>query len=132
MYHLGVGCWLLGEDLKIDGSDFPRWCLHLRNVFLHNYLLFMIEKPLAKEPGWYASVQDRDEYHETCEIATEVKTLMATSMEPRLKVFFQHRDPYLMFRALKHLFAPKVRALKYGFLNEFVNTKMEENMNIDS
>jgi hypothetical protein len=37
-----------------------------------------------------------------------------------------------MFRALKHLFAPKVRALKYGCLNEFFNTKMEENTNIDS
>jgi hypothetical protein len=37
-----------------------------------------------------------------------------------------------MFRAIKSLFAPKVRALKYDCLNEFFNTKMEENMNIDS
>jgi hypothetical protein len=77
MYHLGVGCWLLGEDLKIDGSNFPGWCLHLRNVLLHNDLLFMIEEPLAKEFGWHATAQDRDEYRETREIATKVKTLMA-------------------------------------------------------
>jgi formate dehydrogenase assembly factor FdhD len=37
-----------------------------------------------------------------------------------------------MFRALKSLFAPKVRVLKYDCLNEFFNTKMEENTNIDS
>jgi hypothetical protein len=104
----------------------------LRNILLHNDLLFMIEEPLAKEPRWHATAQDRDEYHKTREIATEVKTLMATSMEPRLRVLFQHRDPYSMFRALKHLFAPKVRALKYDCLNEFFNTKMEENASIDS
>jgi hypothetical protein len=43
MYHLGVNCYLLGEDLRIDGSNFPGWCLHLRNILLHNDLLFMIE-----------------------------------------------------------------------------------------
>jgi hypothetical protein len=37
-----------------------------------------------------------------------------------------------MFRALKSLFAPKVRALKYDCLNDFFNTKMEGNTNIDS
>jgi hypothetical protein len=37
-----------------------------------------------------------------------------------------------MFRALKSLFAPKVRVMKYDCLNDFFNTKMEENMNIDS
>jgi hypothetical protein len=61
----------------------------------------MIEEPLANEPEWHATAQDRDEYRETHEIAIEVKTLMATSMEPRLRVIFHHRDPYSMFRALK-------------------------------
>jgi hypothetical protein len=37
-----------------------------------------------------------------------------------------------MFRALNSLFAPQVRALKYDYLNEFFNTKMEENTNVDS
>jgi hypothetical protein len=37
-----------------------------------------------------------------------------------------------MFRALKSLFAPKVRVLKYDCLNKFFNTKMEENTNVDS
>jgi hypothetical protein len=88
MYHLGVGCWLLGGDLKLDGSNFPGWCLRLRNVLLHNNLLFMIEEPLAKEPGWHATAQDCDEYRETREIAIKVKTLMGTSMEPCLRVLF--------------------------------------------
>jgi hypothetical protein len=88
MNHLGVGRWLLGEDLKTDGSNFPTWCLRLRNILLHNDLLFMIEEPLDKEPGWYATAQDRDEYRETREIAIEVKTLMASSMEPRIRVLF--------------------------------------------
>jgi hypothetical protein len=60
-------------------------------------------------------------------IAIEVKTLMDTSVEPHLRVLFHHRDPYSMFRALKSLIAPKVRALKYDCLNEFFNTKMEGN-----
>jgi DNA modification methylase len=94
-------------------------------------LLFMIEEPLAKEHGWYATPRDRDEYRKTREIATEVKTLMATSIEPCQRVLFQHRDLYSMLRALKSLFTPKVRALKYDCLNEFFNTKMEENTNID-
>jgi hypothetical protein len=85
--------------------------LHLRNVLLHNDLLFMIEEPLAKEPRWHATAQDRNEYREIREIAIQVKTLMATSMEPRLRVLFQHHDPYSMFRALKSLFVPKVRVL---------------------
>jgi hypothetical protein len=105
--------------------------LHLRNILLYNDLLFMIEEPLAKEPGWHATAQDREEYRKTHEIATEVQTLMATSMEPRLKMLFQHRDPYLMLRALKSHLAPKVRALKYDCLGEFFSTKMEENVNID-
>jgi hypothetical protein len=132
MYHLGIGCWLLGEDLKLDGSNFPGWCLRLKNVLMHNDLLFMIEEPLAKELGWHATAQDRDEYRKIREIGVEVKTLMATSMEPHLRVLFQHRDLYSMFRALKSLFAPKVRALKYDCLNEFFNIKMEENTNVDS
>jgi hypothetical protein len=37
-----------------------------------------------------------------------------------------------MLKALKSLFAPKVRTLKYDCLNEFFNSKMEENTNIDS
>jgi hypothetical protein len=37
-----------------------------------------------------------------------------------------------MFKALKSLFASKFRVLKYDCLNEFFNTKMEENMNVDS
>jgi hypothetical protein len=37
-----------------------------------------------------------------------------------------------MCRALTSLFAPKVRAIKYDCLNEFFNTIMEENMNVDS
>jgi hypothetical protein len=56
---------------------------------------------------------------------------MATFMEPRLRVLFQHHDPYSMLRALKSHFAPKVRALKYNCLGEFFCTKMEENANID-
>jgi hypothetical protein len=39
MYHLGVGCYLLGDDLRLDGSNFPRWHLCLRNVLPHNDLL---------------------------------------------------------------------------------------------
>jgi hypothetical protein len=46
VFHLGVGCYLLGEDLRIDGSNFPGWCLHLRNVLLHNDLPFIIKEPL--------------------------------------------------------------------------------------
>jgi hypothetical protein len=132
MYHLGVGCYLLGEDLRLDGSNFLGWCLHLRNVLLHNDMLFMIEEPLDKAPSLNATAQDCEEYHETHEIATEVQTLMATSMEPHLRVLFQHRDLYLKLRALKSLFAPKVRALKYDCLSKFFSTKMEENANIDS
>jgi hypothetical protein len=56
---------------------------------------------------------------------------MATFMEPRLRVLFQHHDPYSMLRALKSHFAPKVRVLKYDCLGEFFSTKMEENANID-
>jgi hypothetical protein len=82
----------------------------------------MIREPLAKEPGWNATAQDREEYHETREIAIEVQTLMSTSMEPCLRVLFQHRDPYSMLKALKSLFAPNVRAQKYGCMNEFFNT----------
>jgi hypothetical protein len=37
-----------------------------------------------------------------------------------------------MLKALKRLFAPKVKAQKYGCMNEFFNTKMEENTCIDS
>jgi hypothetical protein len=88
MYHLGVGCYLLGEDLRIDGSNFPRWFVHLRNVLLHNDLLFMIEEPLEKAPRWNAAAQDHKKYHETREIATDVQTLMATSIEPCLRVLF--------------------------------------------
>jgi hypothetical protein len=131
MYHLGVGCYFLGEDLRIDGLNFPGWFLHLRNVLLHNDLLFMIEEPLEKAPGWNAAAQDREKCHETREIATNVQTLMATSIEPRLRVLFQHRDPYSMLRVLKSHFAPKVRALKYDCLGEVFCTKMEENANID-
>jgi hypothetical protein len=35
-------------------------------------------------------------------------------------------------RTIKSLFAPKVRVLKYDCLNEFFNTKMEENTYVDS
>jgi hypothetical protein len=52
-------------------------------------------------------------------------------MEPRLRVLFQHCDPYLMLKALKSLFAPKVRAQKYGCMYEFFNTNMEKNTSID-
>jgi hypothetical protein len=62
--------------------------LRLRNVLLHNDLLFMITEPLAKAPGWNATAQDHEEYRETHEIAVEVQTLMPTSMEPRLRVLF--------------------------------------------
>jgi hypothetical protein len=72
MYHLGVGCYLLGGDLRLDGSNFPGWHLCLRNILLHNDLFFMIREPLAKEPGWNANAHDREEYHETREIAIEV------------------------------------------------------------
>jgi hypothetical protein len=37
-----------------------------------------------------------------------------------------------MLKALKSLFSPQVRAQKYDYLNEFFNTKMEENTCIDS
>jgi hypothetical protein len=91
----------------------------------------MIEEPLEKAPGWNNVAHDREKYHKTHEIATEVQTLMATSMEPCLRVRFQHCDPYFMLRTLKSHFAPKVRALKYDCLGEFFSTKMENNANID-
>jgi hypothetical protein len=105
--------------------------LHLRNILVHNNLLFIIEEPLAKAHGWNVTTQDRDEYREIREIAVEVQTLMSISMEPRLRVLFRHRDLYSMLKALKSIFAPKVRAQKYDCMNEFFNTKMEENTNID-
>jgi hypothetical protein len=37
-----------------------------------------------------------------------------------------------MLKALKSLFAPKVRAQKYDYMKEFSNTKMEENTCNDS
>jgi hypothetical protein len=88
MYHLGVGCCLLEDDLRLDGSNFLVWYLRLRNVVLHSDLLFMIHEPLAEAPGPNATTQDRKEYCETREIAIEVQTLMSTSMEPRLRVLF--------------------------------------------
>jgi hypothetical protein len=57
---------------------------------------------------------------------------MSTSMEPRLRVLFQHQDLYSMVNALKSLFAPRVRAQKFECLGEFFSTKMEENTCIDS
>jgi hypothetical protein len=51
MYHLKVGCYLLGHDLRIDGSNFPRCHLRLRDILLHNDLLFMTMEPLAEAPG---------------------------------------------------------------------------------
>jgi hypothetical protein len=88
MYHFGVGCYLLADDLRLDGSNFPGWHLCLRNVLFHNDLLFMIREPLAEAPGRNATAQDREEYRETREIAIEVHILMSTSMEPRLRVLF--------------------------------------------
>jgi hypothetical protein len=82
----------------------------LRNVLLHNDLLFMIMEPLAEAPGWSATAHDCEEHRETHEIAVEVQMLMYTSMEPRLRVLFQYRDLYSMLKALKSLFAPKFRA----------------------
>jgi hypothetical protein len=57
----------------------------------------------------------------------EVQTLMSTSMESRLRAYYQHRDPYLMLNALKGLFAPQVRMQKFDYLNKILTTKMEEN-----
>jgi hypothetical protein len=79
---------LLGDDLRLDGSNFPGWYLLLRNVLLHGDMLFMIREPLAEAPGPNATAQDPKEYRETHEIAIEVQTLKSTSMEPRLRVLF--------------------------------------------
>jgi hypothetical protein len=91
--------------LDLKNHTIPDGTLHLRNVLLHNDLLFMIREPLDEAPGPNATAQDREEYCEAREIAW-----ISTSMEPRLRVLFQHHDPYLMLKALKSLFAPKVRA----------------------
>jgi hypothetical protein len=48
----------------------------------------MIEEPLDKAPRWNATAQECEEYRKTREIAIEVQTLMAASMEPRLRVLF--------------------------------------------
>jgi hypothetical protein len=63
MYHFRVGCYLLGDDLRLDGSNFPGWYLRLRNVLLHNGLIFMIREPLAEAPGPNNTAQDSEEYH---------------------------------------------------------------------
>jgi hypothetical protein len=118
MYHLEVGCFLLGEDLKIDGSNFPRWYQRLRSVLLNNDLLYMIKEPLAEAPGPNATAQDLDEYCEARDIAIKVGTLMSSSMEPCLKEYYQHHDPYSMINALRSHFAPQVRKQKYDCLNE--------------
>jgi hypothetical protein len=104
----------------------------VRNVLLHNDLLYVIEEPLAGAPDPNATAQDRDEYREARDIAIEVHTLMYASMEPRLRAYYQHRDPYSMINALRGLFAPQVRKQKFDCLNEFLTTKMEENMCIKS
>jgi hypothetical protein len=73
----------------------------LRNVLLHNDLLYMIKEPLDEAPSPNASAQDRDEYHKARDIAIEVQTLMLSSMEPCLKAYYQHHDAYSMSNALK-------------------------------
>jgi hypothetical protein len=85
MYHLKVGCFLLGDNLKFDGSNFPRWYQCLTNVLLNNDLLYVIKEPLDEAPGLNASAQDREEYHEARDIVIRVQSLMLSSMEPRLK-----------------------------------------------
>jgi hypothetical protein len=119
MYHLKVGCFLLGENLKIDGSNFPRWYQRLRNILLHNDLFYVIKQPLDETPGLDATAQDREEYHEAHDIVIRVQTLMLSSMEPHLKAHYDHHDPYSMINALRSHFAPQVRKKKYDCLNEF-------------
>jgi hypothetical protein len=104
----------------------------VRNVLLHNDLLYVIEEPLAGAPGPNATTQDHNEYREAHDIAIEVQTLMSSSMEPCLKAYYQHRDPYSMINTLRGLFAPQVRKQKFDCLNEFFTTKMEENTCIES
>jgi hypothetical protein len=99
---------------------------------MQNDLLYVIEEPLAGAPGPNAISQDHDEYHEPHDIAIEVQTLMSTSMEPRLRAYYQHHDPYLIINVLRGIFAPQVRKQKFDCMNEFFTTKMEENTCIES
>jgi hypothetical protein len=132
MYRLEVGCFLLGDNLKVNGSNFPRWYQRLRNVLLHNDLLYVIKEPLDEAPGLNATAQDREEYREARDIVIRVQTLMLSSMEPCLKAYYEHRDSYLMIDALRSHFAHQVRKQEYDCLNEFFTTKMEENTCIKS
>jgi hypothetical protein len=127
MEHIDYDSFMWEERLKNEWSNFPCWHQHVRNVLIQKDLLYVLEETLAEAPRPNATAQDRDEYHEAHDISIKVQNLMAGSMEPHLKAYYQHHKPFAMIKVPQTLFAPQVRKQSYYCLNEFLSTKMEEN-----
>jgi hypothetical protein len=121
------GKFLMGEDLKSDGSNFIDWYKRLRDTLKTNFMLEFLDEPMRERPDDSADEYEEFDYQTHVDKATSVQCVMLFTMEPDLHQRFRNTEAYPMISELKELFIEQVRILRFEQLDKFLSLRMEEN-----
>src|SRR4051812_20989554 len=125
--HRELYSFIRGEKLKVDGSNFVDWYLHLRTVLKRANILFMIEEPAGDPPGNNMDENVILDYHNRRRTYSIAKSVLEVCMPQDLRDQFEETDTFDMIDMLNSMFMHQFGVARFELENKFLSTKMEEN-----
>ena len=117
----------LAEELRLDGSNFTKWYMRLREALYANDELYVIDEPLEKRPDVTVDYEGYMEWYDQKTTYLKVEWMMCTFMNSDLSRQFNNLGAMEIVDELKNRFSAQVRIARFECLNEFLSLKVEEN-----
>src|SRR3954466_15307941 len=81
---------------KLSGTNFLDWYRNLRIVLKHEKKIYVLEKPIPKQPASDALKKDINIYEKHVDDALDIGCLMLATMTPELQKQHENMDAYDM------------------------------------
>src|SRR3954464_15732278 len=102
---------------KLSETNFLDWYKNLRIVLKHEKKIYVLEKPVPKQPADDAPKKDVDAYEKHVDDTLDISCLLLAMMIPKLQKQHENMDAYDMIMHLKKLFSEQASQKRYDASN---------------
>ena len=108
--YFAIEEWVVGEKLRLNGSNFPSWLGRLNDLLTRNHVVDYIRHTMdLTELDHYETPQELADRYYRQEMSTYIQIIMRYGMVDELHPFMGDLDPYSMVDQLRAEFIGHVR-----------------------
>ena len=120
------------EKDKLNRTNFLVWFFKLRIVLTQQRKLYVLDRPIPKEPAKDAPKVQKDAYEKHLNDSLEVSCLMLDTMVPELKKDLEMLVPFEMLKRLREMFQQQVRRERFETNKALLSCKMAEGESVST